>query len=198
MEFWKLFMNIIALWGTAGMLFWLCDIISPRPSKTAQLRLALLFGLLAVYLLEMAPLFRDVPIRIHTVIPLVASITFGPLAGLGCGIFCGLESLLFHGFLSYPAEVYMPLIAALIGSLLRLAGHFRPRNRFFSEGVLKPGWGFAAAFFTQVLYCFLLYQFYPGESAEALEQLWICAIPTVLFGAVCSFICLYVYRDRHW
>lgn len=196
MGFWNLILHMLGIWCVAGIAFWFCDIIPQKLSRKAQWTLIFLFGLLTIYTMEMAPLFKTETIRIHAVIPLVAAMAFGPLTGIGAGLLSAIEQLLFHGFLSYPAEVYMPLIAALIGSLFWVFGKAWPNCRYIDHGVLLPGWGFCVAFFTEALYLFLAYQFYPADTSEIVNTLWITAIPTVFCGAIGAFLCLYIYHDR--
>lgn len=196
MGFWNLTMHMLGIWCVAGIVFWFCDIVPPKFSRTTRWTLIVLFGLLTIYTMELAPQFKTETIRIHAIIPLTAAMAFGPVTGIGAGIISAAEQLLFHGFLSYPAEVYMPLCAALIGSLFWVFGKAWPHNRYLNHGVLRPGWGFCAAFFTEALYIFLAYTFYPGEAAQAANIAWITAIPTAFSGAVGTFLCLYIYHDR--
>ncbi len=194
--FWHLAMHMLGIWCVAGVVFWFCDVVPRKISHRTRWALIILFGLLTIYTMELAPSFKTETIRIHAIIPLLAAMVFGPLVGIGAGIFSALEQLLFHGFLSYPAEVYMPLIAALIGSLFWVFGKAWPDCRFLSGGVLRPEWGFCVAFFTEALYIFLAYQFYPGEAVQAADLAWITAIPTAFCGAIGAFLCLYIFHDR--
>ncbi len=196
MGLWQLILHMLSIWCVAGMVFWVCDIVPKKISRCTRWVLIVVFGLLSIYILEMAPVFKTEPIRIHAVIALTASITFNPLVGIGAGILCGMAFMLFHGFLAYPAEVYMPLIAALIGMVIWICGKAWPNCRFIRFGVLRPEWGLALGFLTEALYIFLAYKYYPGGAETAAEITWITAIPTALSGAVATFLCLYVYHDR--
>ena len=194
--FWHMILYMAGIWCTAGIVFWFCDIVPQKLSRAAQWTLIVVFGLLTVYAMEMAPGFKTESIRIQAVIPLTAAIAFGPVTGIGAGIFSGLEQLVFHQALAYPAELYMPVLAALIGTLFWFWGKCCPKNRFMNQGVLRPEWGFCAAFFTEALYIFLAFQLYPGSPEQALDTAWITGIPTVFCGGIGAFLNLYIFHDR--
>jgi len=194
-ELWQLFIHLLGIWCIAGITFWFCEVV-PRnfPEKTPLIRIILL-GLLTIYLMEMAPAFKTETIPLFPVVPLLAAMIFGPATGIGTG-FLGILLQLLQGNWAYPADVYMPLLAAFIGLLFWVAGRKWYYSHYTWQGILKPRWAGYAAFFTQALYVFLSYQLFPGDPAVITETIWLTAIPSTLSAGVCAWLVLLLYHDR--